>query len=64
MSLADLLAEIVAGLDRAGIPHMVAGSMLAVQRDRIDTDYLHHWAAILEVAEDLQAAIEAAESET
>lgn len=27
MSLADLLAEIVAGLDRAGIPHMVAGSI-------------------------------------
>lgn len=39
-------------------------AMLAVQRDRIDTDYLHHWAAILEVAEDLQTAIEAAESET
>lgn len=35
-------------------------TMLAVQRDTIDTTYLRHWAEVLDVTEDLHAAIEVA----
>jgi hypothetical protein len=38
-------------------------AMLTVQGETIDTAYLHHWAQILGVTDDLRAAVEAAEAE-
>lgn len=35
-------------------------TMLAVQRDTIDTAYLRHWAEVLDLTDELQAAIDAA----